>query len=99
MSEDPGLIEIARILQQLSYGDFELRGKVHRDRIAQVEIPYTQKIKCDFARAGAYYIEKLKQAQVQGLDTTFNITTDIKPNGDIYIIDNGFVEKKFKIIP
>lgn len=94
---DEGQIEIQKVLNNIMYGDFEIRGKMHNGQTAKVEIPYSNKIKCNFTKAAAYYVDKLKDAQMNGKDITFNITTDIKPNGDIYIIEHGYIEKSFKI--
>jgi hypothetical protein len=99
MIDDQGLIELQRILDSIAYGDFQITGKKHNGQVSKLEIPYNQRFKFDFNKAAAYYIDKLREAQMQGLDITFNITTDIKPNGDIYLVDNGFIEKTFKIKP
>lgn len=99
MIDDKGLIEIQRILDSISYGDFQITGKKHNGQVSKIEIPYNQRHRFDFNKAAAYFIDKLREAQVQQLDTTFNITVDIKPNGEIYLIDNGYIQKSFKIKP
>lgn len=94
---DEGLIEIQRLLASIEYGDFEIRGKMHNGQVAKIEIPYSNKIKCNFTKGASYFVDKLKDAQINSQDTTFNLTTDIKPNGDIYIIEHGYIEKSFRI--
>lgn len=97
--KDDGLIEIQRQLNAITHGDAEIRVKVYNGRIAKVEMPYSKKMKLDYTKALAYYMEKLRDAQVHGKDTTFTITTDVKQGGTVYIMDTGFNTKTFRIEP
>lgn len=97
--KDDGLQEIQELIRAIGHGDFTITGKMFNHQVAKIEIPYSQKYKLDFTRAASYFIDKLKEAQVKGLDITFNLTVDVKPNGDIYLIENGFTERAFKVQP
>lgn len=99
MHDNDGLIEIAKILQNINHGEFNISGKMYEGQIARVSVPFTNKYKFDFVKAGAYFIEKLKEAQQHRLKTTFTITVDIKADGTIYLMDNGYVEKIYKVEP
>jgi hypothetical protein len=96
---DEGLIEIQRQLDAISHGDAEIRVKVYNGHIAKVEIPYVKRMKLDYTKALAYYMEKLRDAQTYSKDTTFTITTDVKQGGTVYVMDSGFNTKIFKIQP
>lgn len=96
---DMGLVEIQKLLQQVSFGNLEVRVKMHNNQVAKLEVPYSQNFKMNYTEAAAYFLEKLRNAQTQGVSTTFNITTEIKPNGDIFLQDNGYITQSFKIAP
>ncbi len=96
---DDGLIELQRILNSISHGDAEIRIKKFNDKIAKLEVPYIKRHKLDYSRAVAYFIEKLRDAQVHGKDTTFNLTIDVKQGGHVYVMDSGYTTKVYKINP
>ena len=94
-----GLIEIQRLLDTINHGDVEIRAKIYNGNVAKLEIPYVRRHKLDYSRSTAYFIEKLRDAQIQGKDTTFTLTVDVKQGGAVYIMDTGYDTKTFKINP